>query len=428
MIIKSLQLKNYRCFSDFMIDFDDKLTVLIGINGAGKTAVLDALSVFLKWAGYSRKENNDLCDINATDIAIGKNLNDVTLCLSVKSRDDEYEEDDDDLYMYLYFAKSYSCNIHRGGDKELINYLKLKELLENTNPVIVAYMASRIVSNEDLVFNKNGNHITNDLIIDRSFSRMIDYASTVSWFHDTDADEARTIRDKGEKVEFPELKAVRDALSKALLDRYERPRMSGSPPELIIYEKGTDVSFKINQLSDGYKAMLALVMDLARRMAQAQSDSNSHESILHTSAIVLIDEIELHLHPSWQQTVLNTLMDIFPNTQFIVTTHSPQVLSSIPSKHIRVLSDGKAYSVKEQTQGAEASRILKDVFGVDLRPNGLDIVQVLNSYTDLVYDEKWDTPEAKELRIKLDEHFGNDEPKLIELDLHIDNIKWERGL
>ena len=202
-----------------------------------------------------------------------------------------------------------------------------------------------------------------------------------------DADEARAMRDSGQKTELPELRAVREALSKALLGQYERPRMYGSPPELIIYEKSTGRAYKVSQLSDGYRAMLALVMDLARRMAQARGDARpTGESLLNSPAIVLIDEVELHLHPSWQQTVLTTLMEIFTNTQFIVTTHSPQVLTSIPSRHIRILDGGKAHTVDEQTQGAEASRLLKHIFGVELRPKNLDIVQALNEYTKLVYD------------------------------------------
>jgi predicted ATP-binding protein involved in virulence len=144
--------------------------------------------------------------------------------------------------------------------------------------------------------------------------------------------------------------------------------------------------------------------------------------------VALIDEVELHLHPSWQQTVLPTLMEIFPNTQFIVTTHSPQVLTSIPARHIHILSDGKAYTVNEQTQGAEASRLLKDVFGVEPRPKELAIVRNLHDYAKLVYDEQWDTREAEELRQRLVEHYGPYDPKLMELDLHIENSKWERGL
>jgi predicted ATP-binding protein involved in virulence len=138
--------------------------------------------------------------------------------------------------------------------------------------------------------------------------------------------------------------------------------------------------------------------------------------------------VELHLHPSWQQTVLTTLMDIFPNTQFIVTTHSPQVLTSVSAKHIRILRDGKAYTVHDQTQGAESSQLLKHVFGVETRPQNLPVVQELNEYTKLVYAEEWDTPRAEELRKILSKHFGSDDPKLMELNLHIENSKWEREL
>lgn len=84
--------------------------------------------------------------------------------------------------------------------------------------------------------------------------------------------------------------------------------------------------------------------------------------------------------------------------------------------------------MNEQTQGAKASRLLKSVFGVQARPQGLSIVQALNNYANLVYAEKWDTPEAIALRKELDEHFGDDEPLMMELDLHIENVKWERGL
>jgi predicted ATP-binding protein involved in virulence len=205
--------------------------------------------------------------------------------------------------------------------------------------------------------------------------------------------------------------------------------MQGNPPELIIFEKDTNEAYKVSQLSDGYRAMLALVMDLARRMSQSQGTENrSGKSLLHTPAVVLIDEVELHLHPSWQQTVLTTLMEIFPNTQFIVTTHSPQVLTSIPQKHIRILDDGRAYTYEEQTEGAEASRLLKRVFGVEQRPASLDIVEALKEYQELVYAKQWDTSRAEMLKRKLTEHFDGDDPELLKLELHIENVKWEQGL
>jgi predicted ATP-binding protein involved in virulence len=308
-------------------------------------------------------------------------------------------------------------------------FAHVRQLLETEKPVFAAYMTGRFISEKDSVLQNSIYTPSSNAAFENRFERTIDYAATLSWFNHMDADEARAMRDSGQNTELPELKAVREALSKALLGQYERPSMRGSPPELIIYKKNTDLAYKVSQLSDGYRAMLALVMDLARRMAQAHAEDNPpYESPLHSPAIVLIDEVELHLHPSWQQTVLNTLMEIFPNTQFIVTTHSPQVLTAIPTKHIRVLSDGKAHTVSGQTEGAEASRLLHDIFGVAQRPQYLEIVEALNTYTQLVYEEQWDSPQAEVLRQRLAAHYGRDDPKLMELELHIENSKWERAL
>jgi predicted ATP-binding protein involved in virulence len=305
------------------------------------------------------------------------------------------------------------------------------ESLDVENPLFAAYMAGHFINENDSVLRNNIISPSEYAAYENSFNRTIDFTSTISWFDKADADEARTMRDSGTKDELPELAAVREALSKALLGQYERPRMIGNPPELIVYQKETQQAYKVSQLSDGYRSMLALVMDLARRMAQSGSEANTKStegSFLKKSAIVLIDEVELHLHPSWQQTVLTTLMDIFPNTQFIVTTHSPQILTSIPPKHIRILNDGKAYTYSEQTQGVEASRLLKRVFGVDPRPVNLDIVKALNEYRDLVYTERWDTPRAQELKHILDDHFGNDDIELMDMEVHVENSKWENTL
>jgi len=420
--IRSMHLEHYRCFDNFDIDFDDRLTVLVGVNGVGKTAVLDAVSVFLKWAGHPNRES-EYCRIPVADIAIGHKPEDIVYRLEVLNHVGAAEDSEPMDMRYSKTSFDYLLFFQPEAFKNI------KQVLDAQKPVFAAYMAGRFINEKDSVLTQNNSTLPAHVAFENSFKRTIDFASTLTWFNIADADEARAIRDSGLESEMPELKAVREALSKALLGQYERPRMLGNPPELIIYKKDADQYYKVSQLSDGYRAMLALVMDLARRMAQSQGDdSKPGESLLQTPAIVLIDEIELHLHPSWQQTVLTTLMEIFPNTQFIVSTHSPQILTSIPPKHIRVLSDGKAYTVSGQTQGAEASRLLKRVFGVEPRPKYLEIVQALNDYSKLVYDEQWDTPEAEKLKKKLTDHYGNDEPELMALDLHIENSKWESGI
>jgi len=418
--MRSMELSNYRCFKDFKIAFDEQLTVLVGVNGAGKTAALDALGSFLKWLRYVGIGNRTSINLVPTDVAINRKPEEITYQFNVSSSGKSASID-------CLFGET-SEGVINSSIAESIEY-RIEELLPLSKPILASYMAGRFVSENNFTLASNARAKNIYVDIENSFNRTLDYSSTLTWFDKADADEARDMRDNGVKRKQPELVAVREALSKALLGKYERPRMHGNPPELVIYESGTEQQYKVSQLSDGYRAMLALVMDLARRMAQASvMITEPNESILNKSAIVLIDEIELHLHPSWQQTVLTTLMDIFPNTQFIVTTHSPQVLTSIPNKHIRILSDGKSYTFEEQSQGVDASLLLKRVFGVDARPGNLDIVKVLAEYSEMVYDGRWNTSEAEELRERLNEHYGSDELELSKLDLHIENKKWENSL
>jgi len=139
----------------------------------------------------------------------------------------------------------------------------------------------------------------------------------------------------------------------------------------------------------------------------------------------MIDEVDLHLHPRWQQSILIDLQKAFPKAQFIVTTHSPQVLTTVENNSIQIISDSKLYSAPLGTEGAEASRVLKRVFGVELRPKDNSITIKLNRYLDLVYDDKWDDKDALKLREALDSLFNGEEPALTEADLYIENRKWE---
>lgn len=300
-----------------------------------------------------------------------------------------------------------------------------------SNLIIVYYTSKRIINDYQRQVETQGEK---RLAYINAFNSKIDFSSTLSWFIEKSSEEAREAVNRGDlNYRIPELSAVRDAVSLALGD-YHTPYVINTPPELCINRKedaprDKSKALTIEQLSDGYRTMLALVMDLARRMAVANADKQwpAGESVLHSPGIVLIDEVELHLHPSWQQKVLPSLMQIFPNVQFIVTTHSPQVITSIAARHIRILRDNRVFSFSDETQGAEANRVLEDVFQVSKRPD-ITITKKLEEYTRLVYDEKWDSEDAENLRKELVQHYGSNEPKLLELALHVENSKWERGL
>jgi predicted ATP-binding protein involved in virulence len=95
-------------------------------------------------------------------------------------------------------------------------------------------------------------------------------------------------------------------------------------------------SLPLSMLSDGLRNMVVMVSDIAFRCIKLNPHLGEHAA-MKTEGVVMIDEVDMFLHPSWQQTVIGSLRSAFPKIQFIVTTHSPQVLSTVPKECIRIL-------------------------------------------------------------------------------------------
>ncbi|HJA45148.1 MAG TPA: AAA family ATPase, partial [Candidatus Phascolarctobacterium stercoravium] len=177
----------------------------------------------------------------------------------------------------------------------------------------------------------------------------------------------------------------------------------------------------IEALSDGARSVISMVADLSYRMVRLNPDLGIN-AVLKTPGIVLIDEVDMHLHPSWQQTVLYDLRKAFPLVQFIVTTHSPQVLTTVPPQSIRALrwnNDLIDIYQPDFSLGAASYQLLKDIQNVDARPQCVPVVKELKRYLDLVSEDKWDCPEALELRKSLDKWAAGREPALLRADMDI---------
>ena len=225
-----------------------------------------------------------------------------------------------------------------------------------------------------------------------------------------------------------QIAAVRQAIDCVLQPTTGWQRLDFS----ITYEKSLVLHhpdhglMKVANLSDGIRSILAMVGDIAYRCVKLNPHLG-HQAAFETPGVVMIDEVDMHLHPGWQQMVLGQLQAAFPKIQFIVSTHSPQVISSIASEHIRVIRGNQILSTLG-TEGAENSRVIKRVFLVDPRPQSNQATKDLNEYLDLVYADQWDSPRAKELRQALDARYQGEEPALTEADLHIENRIWEKSL
>lgn len=163
--------------------------------------------------------------------------------------------------------------------------------------------------------------------------------------------------------------------------------------------------------------MVALTADLAHRCASLNPEFGM-DAPASTPGVVLIDEVDLHLHPSWQQKVIDLLQEAFADAQFIVTTHSPQVLSTVHKESVRVIhhdeSESRIALPPFQTRGVESADILAKVMSVDPIPRVRE-AGWLSDYREFIQDGRHQSSDAETLWSTLVEHFGVHHPVLDEL-------------
>lgn len=169
--------------------------------------------------------------------------------------------------------------------------------------------------------------------------------------------------------------------------------------------------------------MISLVADLALRCARLNSYLGA-DAVRQTPGIVLIDEVDLHLHPAWQQHVLSTLQQAFPCIQFIVSTHSPQVLSMVRRENIRIIdldADGRAIAEipLARTYGEPSGDVLHSVMMVDPQPPVAE-KKDLQRLTELVDQGHFQDEEAQTLMAALQQTLGETHPQILRLQRSIE--------
>lgn len=168
-------------------------------------------------------------------------------------------------------------------------------------------------------------------------------------------------------------------------------------------------------LSDGQRIVLTLVGDLVRRATTLNPNLADHV-LRKTPGVVLIDELDLHLHPTWQRRIIHDLKTTFPSIQFIATTHSPQLIGeALPEEVIRLGVDDSTSPA--QSFGMDSNWILKNVMGADERDSGVKVK--LQEVEQLINDMKLETAQTKvdELRSEIGNH-----PDLVRFSARIDRF------
>lgn len=164
-----------------------------------------------------------------------------------------------------------------------------------------------------------------------------------------------TIQELQRKQEIPEFTAVRTAMEQVFAsitgfsDVSVQFNLDTGDIDVIYYDQNNEhVRIPLSLLSDGYKCTISLIADIAYGMA-ILNPQLLDKVLAETEGIVLIDEVDLHLHPTWQKRILKDLMDIFPKVQFIVSTHAPEVINSVKSDSVVILKDNTVLPSVDET-------------------------------------------------------------------------------
>lgn len=199
------------------------------------------------------------------------------------------------------------------------------------------------------------------------------------------------------------LEAFRAAVSR-FLPGYSDLRIDSDAWLGLLIDRN-DISLPVAQLSDGERGVLAMVLDLTRRLAQANPEMR--DPAAEAEAVVLIDEIELHLHPAWQRQIVRNLAETFPKCQFIATTHSPQVIGEVPHDHVHIIADGEVYS-PPRSFGMDSSRVLEEIMGADPRTKA--VKALLSEISRMIGEDRYD--DARALLAALSRKLGEDDPEV----------------
>jgi predicted ATP-binding protein involved in virulence len=439
MRIEELHLQNFRGFRELKLTLPPDLAVFIGVNGSGKSSILDSIAILLSQfvADVSVHYESRLY-IEEDDIKITCNEVFLSTRVEVDSNKKLWWEVSQDRKMGMQSTK---------GD--LFNYLLERLLNEvipihdderilqinNKNdlilPIIVFYHTDRILIKssaiKDMSEEERENTYDNNRLIgyQTAFSGNInDFRDFLYWFKEEEEYENEVRLTQDTNFRNPRLEIIRKALETFLegfpntqfsdlhIVRVSSSREGGirrlSKPSLVIKKNGEN--FKLDQLSDGEKTLLMIVVDIARRLAILNpSIINPSELLEKGTGIILIDEIDLHLHPQWQRIVIPSFRKTFPKCQFIVTTHSPQVLSGVNRENVFILEDSEIVETPH-TFGRDSNSILSEVMGVEKRP--VKMQERIDKCFEMIDNDNLE--EAKLELQKLSESLGNNDPDMIQ--------------
>jgi predicted ATP-binding protein involved in virulence len=393
MRVSSLKLKDFRGFATCELSLDRPLTVLVGGNGAGKTSVLEAIACLLNVTNARSSVTQKL----AVDADIRRGAPACHIQMAGVTNGVPFETM---VHLARGGEPTWSTSAPEGTRAPSPWSHVDGEPFEppgSPTPVPLAaayYPVDRVAPDRRYAVELFSPMLESDLEKLESLARLqvranVDFKDFFTWFRFRE-DFENEQRSRGTPTyEDRALTAVRDAIAR-VVPGISRLRVQRIPYRLVATKNGAE--YALDQLSDGERGLLAMVGDLAYRLTIANREIPDP---LQSEALVLIDEIEQHLHPGWQRLVVRALRSAFPNCQFIITTHSPQVLSEVPNDAVTLVQDFQFFRPAAPMTGRDTNSILWEVLGVSAHPR--EIVQEIEAISGLL-----DGRRDREARERLD--------------------------
>lgn len=398
MIVTRLRLAGVRAIEAAEFSFQPGFNLIVGVNGAGKSTVLDALAVCL--SAVTKQANKLRSPVEAftlRDIRMGAAALTVECGVRIHEREHSY-------LVHKPRESSVAQKSKVGMPREQVHETPGKaEFLGNApspasgaedggRPLAIMFSTTRAVASERAPSKGAAAGGIAAAFADAFASRELRLGEFASWIRVQQA----------MRKENPAASRTLAAFDEAVvrfLPGYGNLRLDGNDGQQLWIDRG-NIAIPVRQLSDGERGTLALVLDLTRRLAQANPELD--DPAAEAEAVVLIDEIDLHLHPKWQRQIVHNLRSAFQRCQFIVTTHSPQVIGEVEHDRIQIIADSCVYS-PTHSYGVDSSRVLEEI--MDAEPRSKEVNDLLSETSRAIGMQRFER--AEDLLSQLVERLGD---------------------
>ena len=390
MRVTSLKLVNLRAIETAEFRFQPGFNLIVGVNGVGKSTVLDALCICISRILRSTTESRAKArSFSISDIRNNCPFLDAELSLAIGV--DEFR------FTRRQWREKFAADDVENLETLRREILDSERLRDRARNLLRELEESHGVSDSDTFAPSKADlksaaqtaPVAPNCVFFATTRSVASYASTsksravggkaaayadalsprpiyVAQFADWMRVQEALAKEQSVATRY--LRVLRAAVSR-FLPNYENLRPAEENTARLLIDQG-GTALDIGQLSDGERGVLALVLDLARRLSQANPTLDDPLSNGH--AVVLIDEIDLHLHPKWQRQIVHNLTAIFPRCQFIATTHSPQVVASVEPDQVHLLTPAEIIR-PDRSLGMDSNWILRHLMEADDRPEDAQV-------------------------------------------------------